>query len=61
LRFDANAVNLADTLLDQTFVKWCLLPFVTKKTVANVEEPPPFPELACRGKVNPKPCPIKPN
>ena len=50
--FEANTVNLADTLIDQTFVKWCLLPFkgslvVTKATVDNViEEPPPFPELA---------------
>ena len=47
-------VNLEDTLLDQTFVKWCLLPFkgsliVTKRTLAadlDTEDPPPFPELA---------------
>ena len=50
--FEANEVNLEDTLLDQTFVKWCLLPFkgsliVTKKTSdVDAEDPPPFPELA---------------
>ena len=48
--YDKGTVDLDKTLLNQTFVKWCLLPFKgalskPKTSKTNKQERPPHPEL----------------